>query len=66
MTITLNGESCEVADGTTLAALMTERTGSTRGSAAVVDGEVVPRGAWHEFTLHRGQVVELITAVQGG
>jgi sulfur carrier protein len=66
MTITLNGERCEVADGTTLAALMTEHTGSTRGSAAVVDGEVVPRRAWPEFMLRRGHVVELITAVQGG
>ena len=66
MTITLNGEPHEVADDTTLASLMTELTGSTRGSAAVVDGAVVPRHDWPDCALHDGQVVELITAVQGG
>jgi sulfur carrier protein len=66
MTITLNGAACVVAEGTTLAALMTDLTGSTRGSAAVVDGEVVPRGTWSVVTLREGQSVELITAVQGG
>ncbi|HZC70984.1 MAG TPA: sulfur carrier protein ThiS [Jatrophihabitans sp.] len=66
MTITLNGELRDVGDGTTLGALMTELTGSTRGSAAVVDGAVVPRREWPEFALRDGQVVELITAVQGG
>jgi len=66
MTITLNGEQRDVADGATLAALMTELTGSTRGSAAVVDGEVVPRRDWPDYALRPGQAVELITAVQGG
>lgn len=66
MTITLNGDARELAADTTLASLMTELTGSTRGSAAVVDGEVVPRREWSEFRLRDGQVVELITAVQGG
>jgi sulfur carrier protein len=66
MTITINGAARELTDDTTLAALMTDLTGSTRGSAAVVDGEVVPRREWSEFRLRDGQVVELITAVQGG
>jgi sulfur carrier protein len=66
MTITLNGSTRELTDDITLAALMTDLTGSTRGSAAVVDGEVVPRQEWDEFRLRDGQVVELITAVQGG
>ena len=35
-------------------------------SAAVVDGEVVPRSTWTSFRLRDGQHVELITAVQGG
>jgi sulfur carrier protein len=64
--ITLNGTAREVAAGTTVAALMTDLTGSTRGSAAAVDGAVVPRGEWHDYALREGQVVELITAVQGG
>lgn len=66
MTITLNGEQHDIASGTTLASLMSDLTGSTRGSAAVVDGAVVPRREWPDFALQDGQVVELITAVQGG
>jgi sulfur carrier protein len=66
MRLTLNGEQRELADGLTITALLTETTGSTRGSAVVVDGAVVPRSAWDTEHLRDGQTVELITAVQGG
>jgi sulfur carrier protein len=66
MNITLNGERCELADGITLVAFIEARTGTTRGSAVVVDDEVVPRGSWPDYELRDGQRVELITAVQGG
>lgn len=66
MTIELNGETREITDGTTVGALILAETGSARGSAAVVDGEVVPRSTWDDHELRDGQVVELITAVQGG
>lgn len=66
MIITLNGAKAELADGTTVADLITGITGSARGSAAVVDGEVVPRSVWAMTALRDGQQVELITAVQGG
>ena len=66
MIITLNGARTEIADGTTVAGLITDVTGTARGSAAVVDGEVVPRSAWPLTALCEGQHVELITAVQGG
>jgi sulfur carrier protein len=66
MVITLNGAKCEISDGTTLDELLTTLAGSSRGSAAVVDGEVVPRATWGQFPVLEGQVVELITAVQGG
>jgi sulfur carrier protein len=66
MRVTINGEARELADGITVEQLLTETTGSTRGSAVVVDGEVVPRSAWTEQPLRDGQTVELITAVQGG
>jgi sulfur carrier protein len=64
--IQLNGEPRSVAEGTTLAGLVESLTGSTRGSAVVVDDEVVPRGDWTGTALRDGQRVELITAVQGG
>ncbi len=64
--IELNGRAREVATGTSVAELIVELTGSARGSAAVVDGAVVPRSEWPSCTLRDGQRVELITAVQGG
>ena len=63
VTITLNGAPHELADGTTITDLLGERT---RGSAVVVNDEIVPRGDWAGYRLREGQVVELITAVQGG
>jgi sulfur carrier protein len=66
MTIELNGDPHDVDEGTTLAALIETISGSTRGSAAAVDGEVVPRSEWLTFELRPGQSIELITAVQGG
>lgn len=66
MTLTVNGEARAVAEGITLTALLEAELGMTRGVAAAVDGEVVPRSGWDGFVLADGQAVELITAVQGG
>ena len=66
MKVTVNGSPREFDSGITVAQLILSVAGTTRGSAAVVDGEVVPRSAWDEQRVADGQVVELITAVQGG
>jgi sulfur carrier protein len=67
MTITLNGAKCVIDDGTTLDELLLSVTdGSARGSAAAVDGEVVPRKTWPLVVLQEGQAVEVLNAVQGG
>jgi len=66
MTIELNGAPRQIRDGTSVAELIREITGAERGTAAVVDGEVVPRSCWATTTLRAGQTVELVTAVQGG
>lgn len=66
MIISVNGAERKCADGMTIAALMADVGAPQRGSAAVVDGEVLPRSSWHDYELRAGQVVELITAVQGG
>lgn len=66
MIITLNGAKCEIADDTTLDTLMVTMNGTTRGLAASVDGEVVPRLEWQLLVLREGQAVEVLTAVQGG
>jgi sulfur carrier protein len=66
MTITINGEPREVAAGLTVGELIVALTGSVRGSAVAVDGEVVPRSEWDRTALQAGQQIELITAKQGG
>ena len=66
MTVTVNGDQRDLAPGTTLADLITQLALPSRGIAAAVDGEVVPRGAWPGTPLADGAVVEVVTAVQGG
>jgi sulfur carrier protein len=64
--VTVNGRPQQLAEPATVATLLEALTGSTRGSAVVVDGTVIPRSDWPTFPLRDGQEVELITAVQGG
>ncbi|WGX95631.1 sulfur carrier protein ThiS [Nocardioides sp. L-11A] len=66
MTITCNGEP--VAAAATVAELLAHRLGDPRphGVAVAVNEEVVPRGDWPERRLADGDVVEVVTAVQGG
>ncbi len=66
MRVEINGRDRELPDTITLAELITATAGSSRGSAAVVDGEVVPRGDWAIFAVREGHNIELIIAVQGG
>jgi sulfur carrier protein len=66
MSVLVNGAPQELDPGTTVAALLASIVGTTRGSAVVVDGEVLPRAQWPDYKLHSGQSVEVITAVQGG
>lgn len=66
VTLTVNGDPCEFAPGTTLAELVSRLAPSPQGVAAAVDGVVVPRRAWPDTKLADGSVVEIVTAVQGG
>ena len=65
MRLEINGAQRDVSTAT-LAGVIAEVLGSSRGSAAIVDGAVVPRSQWQTFELRDGQRLELITAVQGG
>jgi sulfur carrier protein len=67
MIIKVNGAETRVPEGTSLAALL-ERAGhdaARRGIAIARNGEVVPRGRWAEDVAD-GDIVELLTASQGG
>jgi len=62
----VNGEYRELADDATVETVVRELGVDRRGTAVAVNGEVIPRGAWHETALHDGQELEVLHAVQGG
>lgn len=66
MTITCNGETSRAAGS--VADLLGARLGHPppSGIAVAVNGEVVPRATWPVVVLRDGDVVEVVTAVQGG
>ncbi len=66
MTISVNGEAQQAADGTTLDALL-ERLGVRRdGSAVALNDDVVPRAQHGLTALRDGDRLEIIVAVAGG
>lgn len=66
MTVVVNGERRELADGATVPDAL-DALGLPRvGVAVAVDGEVVPRARWAATVLGDGARVEVLTAVQGG
>ena len=60
--MTVNGQPVEVADGCTLAEVISARLAGDRGVAAAVDETVVPRAEWPAIVLDPGQRIELIAA----
>ena len=66
MTVVVNGETRELADGVTVAEIVGMLVDSERGVAVALDGDVVPRSAWPTTAVDSGQRVEILTAVQGG
>jgi sulfur carrier protein len=68
MIVSLNGERREVADGATVASLVSLLApgDGLRGVAVAVGGEVVPRGQWPTTTVGDGAEVEVVAAIQGG
>jgi len=66
MQIQVNGERCEVAEGTTITALLRELEMTQPHVAVEVNLEVVPRAHHAETTLHDGDQLEVVTLVGGG
>jgi sulfur carrier protein len=66
MRVVVNGESRELAAGTTLDRLVHALTARPTGVAAAVNGDVVPRSSWSATTVNDGDAVEVLTASQGG
>jgi sulfur carrier protein len=65
MIINVNEKQVEVAEATTVAALLASMGYPDRGIAVAVDQAVLPRSRW-ATTLSDGAQLEVVTAVQGG
>ena len=65
MKVTVNDETVEVAEQTTVAVLLETLGFSQKGIAVAVDWSVLPKSEW-ETALSDGARVEVVTAVQGG
>jgi sulfur carrier protein len=64
--IVVNDEAHEVAEGTTVAALVGALAPGAAGTAVAVNRAVVPRSTWDVTRLAPGDEVELLVASQGG
>ena len=65
MKVMVNDQAVEVAEQTTVAALLTTMGFPDKGIAVAVDWAVLPRSQW-QTALADGARVEVVTAVQGG
>ncbi|MHC8369055.1 sulfur carrier protein ThiS [Pseudomonas sp. ZT5P21] len=66
MRIQLNGESLELPDGETVAALLARLELTGRRVAVELNLDIVPRSQHGETTLNDGDCVEVVHAIGGG
>lgn len=66
MEISINGEPRQVADGTTIRALLEQLDMARRTVAIEVNEEIVPRSEHAQHALNPGDAVEIVHAIGGG
>lgn len=66
MRIQLNGESFELPDGSTVAALLSHLELTGRRIAVELNLDIVPRSQHAETALNEGDQVEVVHAIGGG
>jgi sulfur carrier protein len=66
MEIVLNGETRQIAEGTTLAQLVTDLGLGERRVAVEINLEIVPRSQHPDYRLKAGDRVEVVAAIGGG
>ena len=66
VTITINGETREVAEGSTVEALLDALGARRDGTAVALNDDVVPRTRHAATVLRGGDRLEIIVAVAGG
>ncbi|MET0419669.1 MAG: sulfur carrier protein ThiS [Actinoplanes sp.] len=66
MRLTVNGRPFSSEEALSVEGLVVSLTEVRRGVAVAVNGAVVPRSTWADALLVEGDVVEVLTAAQGG
>lgn len=66
MRLRVNGRPHELPDGTVLTGLLETVAPDPRGVAVALNGSVVRAAQWPVISLREGDVVEVVTAHQGG
>jgi sulfur carrier protein len=66
MKVIINGTAHELGTGTSVGDAVRLVTTSASGIAAAVNGEVVRRASWDSTPVADGDLIEVITAAQGG
>ncbi|MDR1076846.1 MAG: sulfur carrier protein ThiS [Xanthomonadaceae bacterium] len=66
MNILLNGESREITEGSSIAALLDSEGLGERRVAVEVNGEIIPRATHVSHPLQAGDKVEIVHALGGG
>lgn len=66
MNVTLNGLQAEIDTGTTVSRLLATKALPSRGVAVAVNGDVVRSGDWPDTLIGDGDVIDIVTARQGG
>ena len=66
MTLQINGEYRDLADGLTLAALITQLGSKSDRVAVELNLEIIPRDKWPETVLRHGDRLEIVHFVGGG
>lgn len=66
MKVFINGTPHDLDDGASVEFVVAVLTRAATGVAAAVNGEVVRRSSWAQTPVRDGDLVEVITAVQGG
>ncbi len=66
MDITLNGDTRQLSEPTTLAELIAAEGLAERRVAVEVNGEIIPRGRHASHALQPGDSVEIVHALGGG
>jgi len=64
--VTVNGRQVNFAGEMSLSTLVGTVSEARSGIAVALNNEVVPKSQWPSVTVHDGDRIEIVTAVQGG